>query len=62
MELVRFWRRYMKEGKTIPPVTVPTGLLLQNASRGADVNLLEDSRARSGTSTTAAITSAPAAW
>src|SRR6266481_275880 len=23
MELVGYWRKYMKEGKTIPPVTVP---------------------------------------
>jgi UbiD family decarboxylase len=41
MELVSYWRRYMKEGKTIPPVTVPTGLLLENTSRGDDVNLLK---------------------
>src|SRR5258708_1271295 len=40
MALVNYWRKYMKEGKTIPPVTVPTGLLLHNVSRGADVNLL----------------------
>src|SRR5580693_118431 len=38
MDLVGYWRRYMKEGKTIPPVTVPTGLVLQNVERGADVN------------------------
>jgi len=41
MDLVNYWRRYMKTGKTIPPVTVPTGLLLQNLARGADVNLLK---------------------
>jgi UbiD family decarboxylase len=41
MALVNYWRKYMKEGKTIPPVTVPTGLLLQNVSRGADVDLLK---------------------
>ena len=40
MALVNYWRQYMK-GKTIPPVTVPTGLLLQNVSRGAEVNLLK---------------------
>jgi UbiD family decarboxylase len=39
MELVHYWRRYMKEGKTIPPVTVPTGLLLENVSRGDEINL-----------------------
>jgi UbiD family decarboxylase len=41
MDLVGYWRRYMKEGKTIPPVTVPTGLVLQNVERGTDVNLLK---------------------
>ncbi len=63
MALVNYWRKYMKEGKTIPPVTVPTGLLMQNVSRGADVDLLKIPAPNpSGTSTTAAITSAPAAW
>src|ERR1700736_5935764 len=38
MDLVNYWRQYMR-GRTIPPVRVPTGLLLQNVSRGADVNL-----------------------
>src|SRR6266850_811060 len=41
MDLVAFWRRYMKEAKTIPPVTVPTGLVLENTMRGADVDLLK---------------------
>jgi len=41
MELVQWWRKYMKEVKTIPPVTVPTGLVLQNVTRGDDVNLLK---------------------
>src|ERR1700738_2682022 len=40
MALVSYWRQYMK-GKTIPPVTVPSGLLMQNVSRGAEVNLLK---------------------
>jgi 4-hydroxy-3-polyprenylbenzoate decarboxylase len=39
MGLVGFWRKYMKEAKTIPPLEVPTGLLMQNVMRGADVNL-----------------------
>jgi UbiD family decarboxylase len=39
MELVNYWRKYMKEAKTIPPVTVPTGLLMQNFARDAEVNL-----------------------
>src|SRR2546430_15503891 len=29
MELVGFWRKYMREGKTISPMTVPTGLVLE---------------------------------
>jgi UbiD family decarboxylase len=41
MELISYWRRYMKEAKTIPPITVPTGLLMENVSRGDDVNLLK---------------------
>jgi UbiD family decarboxylase len=41
MELVAYWRRFMKDARTIPPVTVPTGLVLENASSGADVNLLK---------------------
>jgi len=41
MELIQWWRKYMKEVKTIPPVTVPTGLVLENVARGDDVNLLK---------------------
>jgi 4-hydroxy-3-polyprenylbenzoate decarboxylase len=41
MDLVRFWRRYMKEAKTIPPRTVPTGAVLENVSEGSDVDLLK---------------------
>src|SRR5215470_13844840 len=37
MELIQWWRKYMKELKTIPPVTVPSGLLLQNVTRGNEV-------------------------
>src|SRR5437868_2067165 len=40
MDLVAFWRRYMKEAKAIPPVTVPTGLVLENVERGPSVALL----------------------
>jgi UbiD family decarboxylase len=39
MELVNYWRRYMKENKTIPPVQVPTGLVMENVYRGADIDL-----------------------
>src|SRR3954464_10727504 len=41
MELIGFWRKYMKEAKTFPPVDVPTGLLMQNVMHGADVDLLK---------------------
>src|SRR6476620_11765665 len=41
MDLVHYWRRYMKENKTIPPVQVPTGLVLENVYRGDDINLLK---------------------
>jgi UbiD family decarboxylase len=41
MELIQWWRKYMKEVKTIPPVTVPTGLVLQNVTRGDEVDLLK---------------------
>jgi UbiD family decarboxylase len=39
MELVQFWRAYMKQGKTIPPKTVPNGLLLENVISGGNVDL-----------------------
>jgi UbiD family decarboxylase len=39
MDLIAFWRKYMKESKTIPPVEVPTGLVLQNVYRGDDIDL-----------------------
>src|SRR5262249_15107884 len=41
MELIQGWRRYRKEAKTIPPVAVPTGLVLENVAHGDDVNLLK---------------------
>jgi UbiD family decarboxylase len=41
MDLVRFWRRYMKEAKTIPPRSVSTGAVLENVSEGSDVDLLK---------------------
>ena len=39
MDLVRFWRSYMKEQKTIPPLTVESGPLTQNSYSGADIDL-----------------------
>src|SRR3989441_693192 len=39
IELVSHWRRYMKEAKSIAPAAVETGPLLENVSRGKDVNI-----------------------
>src|SRR3977135_4349402 len=38
MALVRFWRNYMKQTKTIPPLTVESGPLLENSYSGADID------------------------
>ena len=62
MDLIHFWRKYMKENKTIPPVQVPTGLVLENVHARRRRRPAQDSRRRNGTSTTAATTSAPATW
>jgi hypothetical protein len=39
MDLVRYWRRYMKEAKTIPPVTVSTGAVCENVREGNDIDI-----------------------
>ncbi len=39
MDLIAHWRRYMKEAKMIPPLEVPTGLVMQNVYRGDDIDL-----------------------
>ena len=41
IELVRHWRKYMKEAKTIPPVEVTTGALLENVKTGDDIDLFK---------------------
>jgi len=41
MDLVRYWRAYMKEAKTVPPRTVETGPLLENVATGSDIDLLK---------------------
>jgi UbiD family decarboxylase len=41
VDLVKFWRAYMKEGKTIAPVQVNDGAVLTNVLRGDDINLLK---------------------
>jgi UbiD family decarboxylase len=39
VELVQFWRQTMKAGRTIPPVTVASGALLENVREGDDIDL-----------------------
>src|SRR5262245_53371861 len=39
IELVSWWRRYMKEAKSVAPVTVKSGPLMQNVASGKDVNI-----------------------
>src|ERR1700674_5556449 len=39
IELVSYWRKYMKEAKSIAPVTVKTGPLLENVSTGKDIDI-----------------------
>jgi len=60
MDLIAFWRRYHERQQTFRRHGA-TGLVLENTMRGADVDLLKIP-APNGTNTTAAITSAPAAW
>ena len=39
IELVKHWRKYMKEAKTFPPVEVKQGALLENVKTGDDIDL-----------------------
>ena len=41
IDLVRFWRNYMKGAPTIPPAAVRSGPLLDNVASGGDVDLLK---------------------
>jgi 4-hydroxy-3-polyprenylbenzoate decarboxylase len=41
IELVRHWRKYMKEAKTYPPVEVKNGALLENVKTGDDIDLFK---------------------
>ena len=40
VDLVRFWRDYMRDAPTVPPTEVNTGALLENSFEGDDVDLL----------------------
>jgi len=39
MDLVNYWRNYLAAAKSIPPVTVKAGPLLENVMTGKDINL-----------------------
>src|SRR5207253_5655649 len=39
IELVSFWRKYMKEARAIPPVTVKSGALMDNVFTGKDIDI-----------------------
>src|SRR6266542_3892390 len=39
MELVSYWRKYMKEAPSIAPIKVKSGPLMENVSSGKDINI-----------------------
>jgi UbiD family decarboxylase len=39
MELVQYWRRYMKDAKMIAPQAMNTGALMENVDEGTNINL-----------------------
>jgi UbiD family decarboxylase len=39
VELVRYWRDYFRQAKTIPPRAVNTGPLLENVKTGSDIDI-----------------------
>ena len=41
VELVHYWRRYMKEARAIAPVTVKDGPLLENVHTGKDIDIFK---------------------
>ena len=41
VDLVRWWRDYMRDAPTIPPKEVNTGALLDNTFKGDDIDLLK---------------------
>ena len=61
IDLVHYWRRYMKDARMIPPSTVKSGALLENVPK-ARTSTSSKSRFPNGMSWTAVITSAPATW
>ena len=41
IELVHYWRRYMKEARTIPPKFVNTGALMENVEEGKAIDIFK---------------------
>jgi 4-hydroxy-3-polyprenylbenzoate decarboxylase len=41
IDLVHYWRRYMKEAKAIAPKTVKTGALMENVDEGKSIDLFK---------------------
>ena len=41
VELVHYWRRYMKEARAIPPVTVKSGPVMENVRTGGDIDIFK---------------------
>ena len=41
IDLVRYWRKYMKDAPSIPPTTVDGGPVLENVGTGDDVDILK---------------------
>src|SRR5271170_7213070 len=41
VELVHYWRRYMKEAKAIPPATVERGPEMENVYTGKDIDIFK---------------------
>ena len=61
IELVHYWRRYMKEARTIPPKFVNTGSLMENVEEGKAIDIFKIPVPK-WHELMAAITSAPATW
>ena len=41
IDLVHYWRRYMKEARAVSPVTVKTGPVMENVHTGADIDIFK---------------------
>ena len=41
IDLVHYWRRYMKDARMIPPSTVKLGALFENVHEGKDIDIFK---------------------